>query len=160
MIEQLFIEFAGIIIFFHVISGAIWIGGMIAIRFSVHVAMQNIEDPETKLKIILNYLKNFLAIIRPVIGLLLVTAIFMIFGFNFTQSGLNSVVYTKLVLWLIMTVLFIIIQLKRNKAQILFDNKDFKNAKQTLAPLSMFIIPVNIILGIIALYLGITLRGF
>jgi len=83
----------------------------------------------------------------------------MFIGFSF-EGELNEVAYTKFAIWLIMTVLFVMIQLKRNKAQMFFDANDFKSAKETLAPLTMFIIPANIILGVIAIYLGITLRGF
>jgi len=159
-ITELFNNFAGIIIFFHVISAVIWVGGMIAIRFAVHNAMQDIEKPELKLKIILNYLKSFFAIVRPAIGLLLVTAVFMTIGFGFKGTPLAPVAHTKEALWVIMTILFVLISLKRNKAQMYFDAKDYKSAKETLSLLSVFLIPANIILGIIALYLGITLRGF
>ena len=58
-----------------------------------------------------------------------------------------------------MTVLFVIIYLKRNKAQKLFNESDFKSAKDVLVPLAQWMIPVNIFLGLIALYLGVTLRG-
>ena len=159
-IVELFNNFTGMIIFFHVISGVIWVGGMIAIRFAVHQAVQNIEDPKLKFKVILSYLDNFLAIVRPAIGLLIVTAVFMIIGFDYQGSELNAVVYTKLSIWLIMTGLFIVIQLKRKKAQAFFDKNDIKSVKETLVPLTFLFIPANIILGVIAIYLGITLRGF
>jgi len=68
MIIELFNDFAGIIIFFHVIAGVIWVGGMIAIRFAVHQSVQNIQDPKLKLGTSFDYLKNFLAIVRPIIG--------------------------------------------------------------------------------------------
>jgi hypothetical protein len=41
-----------------------------------------------------------------------------------------------------------------------FDAKDFKSSKQTLELIAKYLIPINIILGLVALYLGITLRGF
>jgi uncharacterized membrane protein len=156
----LFGEFAGIIIFFHVISGVIWVGGMVAIRFAVHGAVQGIEDPQIRLGVVLKYLDAFLKVVRPLIGLLLVTAVFMTIGFGFKGTDLSPVAHTKEALWTIMTILFVMINLKKNTAQKFFDNKDYENAKNTLAPLTMFIIPANIILGVIAIYLGITLRGF
>ena len=159
-ITELFNNFAGIIIFFHVISAVIWVGGMIAIKFAVHNSVQHIEKPEVKLEIILKYLKNFFAVVRPAIGLLLVTAVFMTIGFGFKGTPLSPVAHTKEAIWLIMTGIFVFISLKRNKAQMYFDAKDYKSAKETLAIFSTFLIPANIILGIIALYLGITLRGF
>jgi uncharacterized membrane protein len=159
-IISLFGDFTAIIIFFHVISGVIWVGGMIAIRFAVHDAMQSIEDPAIKLKTTLKYLDNFLKIVRPLIGLLLVTAAFMVIGFGFYGTELGVVSHTKEAIWIVMTIIFILINLKKNTAQKFFDDGDYKNTKQTLAPLSIFLIPANIILGVIAIYLGITLRGF
>ncbi len=58
-----------------------------------------------------------------------------------------------------MAVIFTVIYLKRNKAQRLFDVGNFKSAKETLTPLALWMIPTNIALGLIALYLGVTLRG-
>ena len=59
-----------------------------------------------------------------------------------------------------MTIIFIFIYMKRNKAQKAFDNKDFATAKNQLAPLAKYLIPINIVLGLLAVILGITLRGF
>jgi len=58
-----------------------------------------------------------------------------------------------------MTVIFALIYLKRNKAQRFFNDGDFKSAKEALVPLALWMIPTNIALGLIALYLGVTLRG-
>jgi len=159
-IVNIFGDFAGIIIFFHVISAVIWIGGMIVVRFAVHSAMQDIKEPQIKLGISLKYIKNLLNMVRPLIGLLLVTSVFMTIGFGFKGTPLSPVAHTKEAIWLIMTVLFIVIYLKRNTAQKFYDQGDYKSVKQTLAPLTLFLIPANIILGVIAIYLGITLRGF
>jgi uncharacterized membrane protein len=159
-ISELFNNFAGLIIFLHVLSAIIWVGGMITIKFAVHNSIADIEKQEIKLNIVLKYLKNFFMIVTPAIALLIVTAVFMTIGFNFKGTPLNPIVHAKEALWLIMTALFIFISLKRGKAQMYFDAKDYKSAKETLALLSTFLIPANIILGIITLYLGITLRGF
>lgn len=49
---------------------------------------------------------------------------------------------------------------KRDKAQKAFDGGDFSSAKNQLNPLAKYLIPINIFLGIVAVILGITLRGF
>ena len=159
-IISIFNDFAGIIIFFHVISALIWVGGMIAIRFAVHISMQSVEEPQVKLKIILDYLKRFFNMVRPLIGLLLVTAVFMTIGFGFKGTDLSPIAHAKEGIWTIMTIVFIIIYLKRNTAQKFFDQGDFKSAKDTLSIIAIYLIPLNILLGTVAIYLGITLRGF
>jgi len=159
-ILSIFSDYTSLIIFLHVISAIIWVGGMIALRFAVHFTMQSIDKPETKLKLILDYLQRFFNIVRPMIGLLLVTAVIMTIGFAFKGTPLAITAHIKEAIWLVMTILFIIIYLKRNTAQMYFDAKDFKSSKETLELIAKYLIPLNIILGLIALYFGITLRGF
>ena len=155
-----FKSYSSIIVFLHVISAVIWVGGMIAIRFAVHYSMQNIEDQKIKLGRTLENLKRFFSMVIPAILTLLITAIIMIIALGFKGTELYSIVIAKEIIWTIMTVIFITIYIKRNKAQKAFDSGDFANAKNNLLPIATYFIPANIILGLIAIFLGITLRGF
>lgn len=155
-----FNNYSSIIVFLHVISAVIWVGGMIAIRFAVHYSMQNIEEPKIKLARTLEFLKRFFSMVIPAILTLLITAIIMILALGFKGTELYSVVIIKEIIWSIMTLIFITIYIKRNKAQKAFDNNDFLNAKNNLFPIATYFIPINIVLGLIAIFLGITLRGF
>lgn len=158
--SELFNNFAAIIVFLHVISAVLWVGGMIAIRFAVHYSMQNIEDPKVKLGRTLENLKRFFNMVIPAILTLLITAIIMIIALGFKGTELYGIVILKEVIWTGMTLIFITIYIKRNKAQKAFDNGDFANAKNKLLPIAAYFIPANIVLGLIAIFLGITLRGF
>lgn len=158
--ESLFNTYSSIIVFIHVVSAVIWVGGMIAIRFAVHYSIQTIETPEIKLGKTLDFLKRFFNMVIPSIIVLLVTAIIMIIALGFKGTELYSIVILKEAVWSVMTVVFAIIYFKRNKAQRYFDKKDFKSAKETLTPLAKWMIPLNIVLGIVAIYFGVTLRGY
>lgn len=155
-----FKNYSLIIVFLHVISAVVWVGGMIAIRFAVHYSMQNIEDPKIKLARTLELLKRFFNMVIPAILTLLITAIIMVIALEFKGSELYSVVVIKEIIWSVMTFIFVTIYIKRNKAQKAFDNNDFLNAKNNLLPIATYFIPINITLGIIAVFLGVTLRGF
>ena len=157
---EFFNNFSSIIVFLHVISAVIWVGGMIAIRFAVHYSMQNIEDPKVKLGRTLENLKNFFNIVIPTIITLLITAIIMIVALGFKGTALYNIVIVKEIIWTIMLIIFITIYMKRNKAQKAFDSGDFANTKKQLIPIATYFIPINIVLGLIAIFLGITLRGF
>ncbi len=157
---ELFNNFSTLIIFLHVISAIVWLGGMIVIRFAIHYSMQNIEEPKIKLGRTLENLKRFFYMVIPSIIALLITAIILILALNFKDSSLYKFVIAKEIIWLIMSAIFIIIYIKRNKAQKAFDIGDFTTAKNHLALLAKYLIPINIFLGIIAVILGITLRGF
>lgn len=155
-----FKSYSSIIVFLHVISAVIWVGGMIAIRFAVHYSMQNIEDPKIKLSRTLENLKRFFNMVIPAIATLLITAIIMIIALGFKGTELYSIVIIKESIWFLMTIIFITIYIKRNKAQKAFDSGDFTSTKNGLLPIATYFIPINIALGLIAIFLGITLRGF
>jgi len=158
--KELFLQFPALIVFLHVLSAVIWVGGMLAIRFAVHYSMQNILEPKIKLGRTLENLKRFFNMVLPFIALLLITAIILICGLEFKNTPLNKFVHMKESIWIAMTLIYITVYVKRNKAQKAFDNDDLKEAKKQLAPISKIYIPLNIFLGLVAIYLGITLRGF
>jgi uncharacterized membrane protein len=164
MIKEMMINFfhtyASIIVFLHILSAIIWVGGMIAIRFAVHYAIQDIDEPKIKLARTLDFLKRFFNIVIPFILILAGTAGIMAIGLGFKGTPLYPIVHLKDFIWLVMAIIFIIIYKKREKAELFFNENNFKEAKQTLQPIAKYLIPLNIVLGIFALYLGVTLRGF
>ena len=153
-------SFLSLVVFLHVISAVLWVGGMIAIRFAVHYSIQNIAEPKIKIERTLENLKRFFNMVIPAIIILLVTAVIMILTLGFKGTPLYSFVIVKEVIWTIMTIVFITIYIKRNKAEKAFISGDFLSAKNNLAPIAKYYIPLNIVLGIIAIYFGVTLRGF
>lgn len=158
--ESLFNNFSSLIVFLHVLSAVVWLGGMIVMRFAVHYSMQKVDEPKIKLGRTLESLKRFFSMVIPSIIILLATAIIMIIALGFKGTELYSTVIAKEAIWIIMTVVFTIIYVKRNQAQKAFDKGEFPLAKQKLEPIASFLIPLNIVLGVIAIYLGVTLRGF
>ncbi len=158
--KELFLSIPSIIIFLHVISAVLWVGGMIAIRFAIHYSMQNIEEPKIKLARTLENLKRFFNLVIPAILILLLTAIMMILGLELKATPLYKFAIIKEIIWTIMTLVFIYIYIKRNKAQKYFDKGELPLAKAALEPIAKIFIPTNIVLGLIAIFLGVTLRGF
>ena len=158
--KELFLQFPALIVFLHVLSATLWIGGMIAIRFAVHYSMQGIIEPKIKLERSLENLRRFFNLMIPFILLLLITALILIFGLELKDTSLNKIVHIKEAIWTVMTLVFITVYIKRHQAQKAFLVSDFARTKELLQAIASFYIPLNIILGLIALYLGVTLRGF
>ncbi|WP_321469013.1 hypothetical protein [Halarcobacter sp.] len=158
--ETLFNNFSSLIVFLHVLSAIIWVGGMIAIRFAVHYSMQEVDDPKIKLGRTLESLRRFFNMVIPSIILLLLTAVIMIVALGFKGTPLYNFVIAKEAIWTVMTVIFIIIFIKRKQAQKAFDEGELPIAKSKLLPIANYLIPINIVLGLVAIYLGVTLRGF
>ncbi len=155
---ELFTTYSHEIIFFHVLSAIIWVGGMIAIRLAVHPNIQQIEEPHIRLGRTLAIMKQFFNIVIPFILILLLTAVVMILALK--SDDTTMLMHLKEGVWTIMTVNFIAMYIKRQKAQKLFDTGELSQAKEMLSMLPKLMLPVNIILGLIALWLGVSLRGF
>lgn len=150
---SLFSHYGTFIVFLHVLSAIIWIGGMVAIRFAVHYSVQTIQEPSVKLHTTLLNLKYFFTMVMVCIVMLLITAIIMAQALSL-DSG---IIHYKEAIWTSMTLIFVFVVIKRNKAESYFKNNDFKNAKAQLEPIANYLIPTNIILGITALFFGIIL---
>jgi len=129
----------------------VWVGGMIAIRFALHFSLQTIDDPKIKLQTTLLNLKYFFNMVMVFIVLLFVTAFIMVQALELN----SSVVYFKEGIWTLMTLVFIVVFIKRQKAHKSFNLNDFANTKKELHPIAAYYIPLNILLGLLALLLGI-----
>jgi len=172
-IYTFFADYRTQIVFLHVISAVIWVGGMIAMRYASHQSLQMIEDAPLKLRRTAHALKRLFSIVAPFIVILIITAVLMAVGLGFRAAALDvdgnvvdklamhiyNLVHVKESIWMIMTLNFIAMVLKRNKAQKLLDANDFSGAKAQLSLIGTYMVPINIILGIIAIYLGVTLRN-
>ena len=150
----LFANYAQAIVFLHVLSAIVWIGGMIAIRLAVHPTMQSIDEPKIKLGKTLQLMGKFFNIVMPFIFILLLTAIVLIFAMEKSPE-----LQMKESIWVIMTANFIWMYTKRYKAQKLFEKGELPKAKAMVALIPKFLLPLNIFLGLIALWLGVALRG-
>jgi len=148
-----------LIVFLHIVSAIVWVGGMIAIRFAFHYASTVIEEPKVKLAITLQLLKRFFVITSVFIFVLILTAVYMSVEFGLNKSDLSNMAHTKEAIYMIMTFVFIIIVKKRNQAQAFYDVDEFGKCKQTLLPIAKYLIPINIVLSFVAIYLGVLLRG-
>ena len=158
--QEIFNQYAALIVFIHVLSAIVWIGGMIAIRVTVHPSLQTIESPQIKLGKTLEIMKRLLNMVIPMIIALIITAVLLAIGEGLKETQLYSVVLLKEGIWVLMTIIFTIIYIKRHQAERLFNQRDFAEAKKRVKLIPNLLLPINISLGLIALYLGIVLRGF
>jgi len=170
---ELFTDYRTPIIFLHVISAVIWVGGMVAMRFAAHNSFLEIESPLHRLERVSHALKRLFAIVTPFVIILIITAVIMAVGLGFRSAALDAsgnviddyafhiynLVHIKESIWMIMTANLAVMAFMRVKAQKLLDKADAPNAKKFLGLIGKYMVPLNIILGIVAIYLGVTLRN-
>lgn len=157
---NIFTNFGAELIFLHIISAVIWVGGMIAIRFAVHPAMQVLANDGLRISRSINITKNLFNIVIPFMILLVITGIVMIYGLG--HKG-EMLIHVKEGIWSFMVINFIAMYFRINKADKLSKkgNPDsLEEAKKMLKIVTNFMLPLNIILGITAIYVGGLLRGF
>ncbi len=157
---EFFAEFKVYIIFLHVISAVIWVGGMVAVRFAAHQSFMQIESPAHRLERIAHTLKRLFTIVAPFVIILFITAPIMVIGYSLSQSDLTLYYHAKEGILTIMAINFFIMILKRNRAVKLLNEGDMVGAKSALEFIGKYMVPLNIILGITAIFLGTTLSSY
>ena len=170
---ELFADYRTQIVFLHVISAVVWVGGMIAMKFAAHPSFVSIESPLHRLERISHALKRLFAIVSPFVIILIITAVIMAVGLGFRAAAVDAngnvidsyamhiynLVHVKEVIWMVMAANLALMMFLRSKAQKLLDMGDSAGAKKKLELIGKYMVPLNIILGIAAIYLGVTLRN-
>jgi len=147
------------VVFLHVLSAFVWVGGMIAIRVAVHPVLQSIDDPRIKLGKTLEITGRLFHLVIPFILILLTTGLMLLYAVDGLEGGLKYVFLSKEIVWTVMTANFSYMYLCRRTAWKLFGAGKFSEAKAKVKHIPNLLLPVNIVLGMAALYLGVTLRG-
>ena len=154
-------EYGRYVVFIHVVSAVIWVGGMIAIRVAVHPSMLHIEDGKLRMARQLEIMARLFRLVAPFVVLLLLTAVVMEVGLGLKADPEAKVLATlKEGLWIVMTLNYLMMIYRRGKAQRLFLSGDQSGAGAILRLIPHFMLPVNIAFGLIAVYFGVVLRGF
>ena len=172
---ELFENYGHVMVFLHVLSAFIWVGGMIAIRVAVHPVisrggvaeeqmlksdvMSLMLTPPKRLGITLQIMGRLFNLVLPFIVILFATGLTMAIATGGHHGALKSLFLSKEILWSIMAVNFTYMYMQRAKAWKLFSKGEITLAKAQLAWIPNVLLPLNIVLGIVALWMGVSLRG-
>ena len=152
--QEFFLEYRVIIVFLHVLSAVVWVGGMVAMRYAAHQSFLEIESPAKRLERIAHALKRLFSIVLSFVVILLITAIFMIKGYGLSLSELSFLAYLKEGIWTIMFINFSLMIYRRDKGEKLLNRGDMVGAKNQIELIGKVMVPLNIVLGVIAIFLG------
>jgi uncharacterized membrane protein len=153
-VQDIFLEHKTVIVFLHVISAVVWVGGMIAMRYAAHYSFLEIESPQKRLERISHALKRLFYIVLPFVVTLIITAIFMIKGYGLSQSDFSAFSHIKEGIWSIMFINLIVMILRRSRGERMLNEGNMLGAKTQIELIGKFMVPLNITLGIIAIFLG------
>lgn len=171
----LFANYGSLIVFIHVLSAIIWVGGMIAIRLATHPViarggvteeqmlqsdvMVSMLEPKQRLGITLQIIGKLFNLVMLFIILLFATGLIMAVAMGGHHGALKTLFLSKEIIWTIMAANFTYMYIKRAKAWKLFSKGEIALAKAQLAWMPSVLLPLNIVLGIVALWMGVSLRG-
>ncbi|PHS42276.1 MAG: hypothetical protein COB07_00620 [Sulfurovum sp.] len=171
----LFNNYGHLIVFLHVLSAFIWVGGMIAMRVAVHpvvsrggvTAKQMLQSdvmdfmltPQQRLGITLQAMGRLFNLVMPFILLLFVTGLIMAIATGGHKGTLKTLFLSKEIIWTIMAVNYGYMYVRRAKAWKLFEKGEVALAKAKMKWMANVLLPLNIVLGLVALWMGVSLRG-
>jgi len=143
--QTFFSYHAHTVVFLHVLSAFIWIGGMIAIRVAVHPVMQSIDDPKIKLGKTLEITGRLFNLVMPFIALILITGLIMAIATDGHHGSNKGFFIAKEVIWSIMTFNYAFMYAKRARAWRLFRSGEIPAAKALVANIPNLLLPINIV---------------
>lgn len=162
-----------LIVFLHILSAVVWVGGMIAIRFAAHQSLAMITDPKVRLERAAHTLKRLFSLVTPFVLILIVTAVMMAVGLGFRAAAMDAnghvideyamsiynTVHIKEAIWLIMSINLGVMMFRRRKAEMALNEGNLEEAKNALTLIAKYMVPVNIALGVTAIFIGVVLRN-
>jgi len=160
--NEFFAQYARFIVFFHVFFAVVWVGGMIALRFAVHPAIVTVEDKKARFELALKYLGRFFQMVVVALTVMGITGFIMLKAADVkTMGGVQAaLMHIKTQLWTLMTMVFGYIYFKYTKASGAYESGDVEECGKQLAPIAKYLIPTNIALGVLAVFLGVIVRGY
>jgi len=150
-----------LVIMIHIASAIVWVGASFFFSMSVFPSLSQIPNERmivrTTIRIIFRYLKvTFVASL-----LLLATGVFLALHSKVYETNpiLKTILYTKGYIWAFMTLAYYYAFAKAKKAKNICFKGDSLLAVENLKVIANYVFVLNFILGLIAIYFGIMLRG-
>ena len=149
---QTFSDYRTTIIFLHIISAVVWVGGMITMRFAAHASCSMIEDPKLRMQRAAHALNRLFNIVWPAAVILIITAILMAVGFQFREAAIDAsgnvidaymmslyqTVHIKEAIWIVMAINLGAMMYRRTQAAKALLVDDLARAKAMLTPIAQY----------------------
>ena len=160
-------DYTNEVIFLHVVSAVMWVGGMMAILVITKTAHKEVSD-ERRLTGRANLIRSYFRFLTPFIILSAITALFMALGYKdnaiaedgFIIDYASMEIYKSITLkgsiWgaMVMNMLLMIWVVAKAQA----DGCKMQKAADCMWLVNTYLLPLNIIMGMAAIYIGVSIR--
>jgi len=165
-VQEILINFFGdlsrIIVFLHIVGTSFLLGSMIMIRFIIRPTLMAIDDEALRYNRCIKILDYYAYYVIATMVLIISASFTMVIGmgFEYDSPTLYSLIHVKEAIWVFIAFNFIYMYIKLINAKELYKKREFFEVNENLSLITKYLIPMNIILTLIAIYMGIILRGF
>ena len=161
-------DYSLLVIFLHVIGASVWVGGMITLWFLTKESGSQVPI-ERRANSRAGMYKKFFTFLSPFVVLLLITALFMALGYKDNAVDANGftldlknletykLIHTKGSIWtiMVMNMFFMIWILKKASCKLC----KTKVRADCMWLVGTYLLPLNILLGLTGIFLGVYLRS-
>jgi uncharacterized membrane protein len=152
------LEHRNYFIFVHVMGAVIWVGGMVAMRYAAHYSFVDIVSPADRLAKTSAALKRLFMIVMPFVLLIAATGALLTVAYDIKHTEFHYLTHLKEAIWGVMFLNLSTMMWRRSKADESMQRGDYSRAGALLRPIAKFMVPLNIVLGVGAIFLGTLLR--
>ncbi|MDX1808752.1 MAG: hypothetical protein R3331_04390 [Sulfurospirillaceae bacterium] len=159
---DIFENYKNLIIFLHILSASVLIGSMFVMIFIIRPAGKSVKDVEMKCAHCLRILKRYIIFLVPIMLIILSASIFMNIGmgFEFGDPAALIIVHIKETIWMFIAFNFIYAFKKYLNAKKAFKEEDFLAVQENIILITKYLIPLNLLVSLIAAYLGIVISSY
>ncbi len=157
--QDFFAHYSFFIVFLHVLSAVIWIGGMITIKIAVHPVLHKIKNQQERVQKSIMIVGRLFTLVIPSIILLVATGVIFELALGLSKGSNAIYIHIKEAIWTLMSINFVYMFIRRVKAKKLFEQGKSKEAAALMKNIPHLLLPINIFLGLFAIALGVILRG-
>jgi len=158
---DIFENYKTLIIFLHVLSASFLIGSMFVIIFIVRPIGKRMENVEFKCANCLMILKRFNILLIPIMLTIVSASFFMNIGMGFEYGDPTAfiMIHIKEAIWIFLAFNFLYMYRKYLNAKKAYKEKDFLITQENIILITKYLIPLNLVISLMAVYFGIVIKG-
>lgn len=159
---EMFSDFSRIIVFLHVTSAALLIGSLFVMRFVIQPVEVDVVDIKLKFENCIKMSRRYIFFLVPVMLVLVATSLFMHLGLGFKSGNPATyvMVHIKESLWTFIAFNFGYMYIKYLKAKKGLEEQNYIEVEENVILMVKYLVPLNLLLAIVSVYLGVILRGY
>ncbi|WP_024953761.1 hypothetical protein [Sulfurospirillum arcachonense] len=154
---DLFGGFGRVIVFVHIIGAALLIGSMFTIKFIIEPTVEDIEDETIKYSRKIKILDKYTYFVFIVASSIIMN---IGFGFQYASPTIYSLIHVKEALSVFIAFNFAYMYIKLISAKKFFKTRSFFEVEKNLNIITLYLLPLNLLLSLISVYIGLIVRGF